>query len=79
MSSTYKPDCCVVGARRKNQILALFVRKRNCAAIMLEFYFKLGTSSWSFKDNINSKVCSINFEPPDIDLCSVCHVYPISR
>ena len=26
-----------------------------------------------------SKICSINFEPPDIDLCSVCHVYTISR
>ena len=23
------------------------------------------------------KVCSINFEPPDIDLCSACHVYPL--
>ena len=23
--------------------------------------------------------CSINFEPPDIDLCSGYHVYPISR
>ena len=26
-----------------------------------------------------AKVPSINFEPPDIDLCSACHVYPISR
>ena len=26
-----------------------------------------------------AKVCSINFEPSDIDLCSACHVYPISR
>ena len=26
-----------------------------------------------------SKVCSINFEPPDNDLCSACHVYPLSR
>ena len=26
-----------------------------------------------------SKVCSINFEPPDIDLCSACHVYMISH
>ena len=25
------------------------------------------------------KVCSINFEPPDIDQCSACHVCPISR
>ena len=25
------------------------------------------------------KVCSINFEPPDNDLCSSCHVYPLSR
>ena len=25
------------------------------------------------------KVCSINFEPPDNDLCSVCHVYALSR
>ena len=25
------------------------------------------------------KVCSINFEPPDNDLCSACHVYPLSR
>ena len=25
------------------------------------------------------KVCSINFEPPDKDLCSACHVYPLSR
>ena len=25
------------------------------------------------------KVCSINFEPTDIDLCSACHAYPISR
>ena len=25
-----------------------------------------------------SKLCSINFEPPDVDLCSECHVYPIS-
>ena len=24
-----------------------------------------------------AKVCSINFEPPYIDLCSVCHVYPL--
>ena len=24
------------------------------------------------------KVCSINFEPPDVDLCSACHVYTIS-
>ena len=24
-------------------------------------------------------VCSINFEPPDNDLCSACHVYPLSR
>ena len=28
---------------------------------------------------IITKVCSINFEPPDIDLCSACHVYPFSR
>ena len=26
-----------------------------------------------------SEVCSINFEPPDTDLCSACHVYPLSR
>ena len=25
------------------------------------------------------KICSINFEPPDIDLCPACHVYLISR
>ena len=25
------------------------------------------------------KVCSINSEPPDNDLCSACHVYPFSR
>ena len=25
------------------------------------------------------KVCPINFEPPDNDLCSACHVYPLSR
>ena len=25
------------------------------------------------------KVCSINFEPSDNDLCSVCHVYSLSR
>ena len=25
------------------------------------------------------KVCSLNFEPPDNDLCSACHVYPLSR
>ena len=25
------------------------------------------------------KVCSINFEPSDNDLCSACHVYPLSR
>ena len=30
-------------------------------------------------EEIDSKVCSINFEPPDIDLCYACHVYPISR
>ena len=30
-------------------------------------------------ENFSCKVCSINFEPPDIDLCSACHVYPISR
>ena len=29
--------------------------------------------------NCMGKVCSINFEPPDNDLCSVCHVYPLSR
>ena len=28
---------------------------------------------------IAAKVCSINFEPPDNDLCSACHVYPLSR
>ena len=28
---------------------------------------------------IFGKVCSINFEPPDIDFCSACHVYTISR
>ena len=26
-----------------------------------------------------SQVCSINFEPPDNDLCFACHVYPLSR
>ena len=35
-------------------------------------------SSFSLISNF-SKVCSINFEPPDIDLCSVGHVYPISH
>ena len=25
------------------------------------------------------KVCSINFEPPDNDLCYACHVHPLSR
>ena len=25
------------------------------------------------------KVYSINFKPPDIDLCSACHVYPLFR
>ena len=25
------------------------------------------------------KVCSINFEPPDNDLCSACHVCSLSR
>ena len=30
-----------------------------------------------FTDNL--KVCSINFEPPDNDLFSPCHVYPLSR
>ena len=28
---------------------------------------------------IARKVCSINFEPPDNDLCSACHIYPLSR
>ena len=28
---------------------------------------------------LSSKVCSITFEPPDIDLCSACHVYPLFR
>ena len=28
---------------------------------------------------LRGKVCSVNFEPPDIDLCSACHVYTISR
>ena len=23
------------------------------------------------------KVCSVNFEPPDIDLCSACYVHPL--
>ena len=29
--------------------------------------------------SVFSKVCSINFEPLDNDLCSACHVYPLSR
>ena len=29
--------------------------------------------------NILCKVCSVNFKPPDNDLCSACHVYPLSR
>ena len=28
--------------------------------------------------NTICKVYSINFEPPDNDLCSKCHVYPLS-
>ena len=24
------------------------------------------------------KVCSISFEPPESDLCSECHVYPLT-
>ena len=28
-------------------------------------------------NNNDVKVCSINFEPPDIDLGSACHVYPL--
>ena len=31
------------------------------------------------KSAVLSKVCSINFEPLDEDLCSACHVYPLSR
>ena len=27
--------------------------------------------------NLCVKVCSVNFEPPDIDLCSPFHVYPL--
>ena len=33
----------------------------------------------NFKRARSCKVCLINFEPPDIDFCSACHVYPISR
>ena len=29
--------------------------------------------------SVLGEVCSINFEPPDNDLCSTCHVYPLSR
>ena len=28
---------------------------------------------------MKDQVCSINFEPPDSNLCSAYHVYPISR
>ena len=34
-------------------------------------------SDISVTNNGGCKVCSINFEPPDIDLCSGCHVYPL--
>ena len=37
------------------------------------------TSNTQLLHNHLCKVCSINFEPPDIDLCSTCHVYMISR
>ena len=30
-------------------------------------------------DTESTSVSSINFEQPDNDLCSVCHVYPLSR
>ena len=38
-----------------------------------------GHSLQNFTPRCICKVCSINFEPPDIDLCSACHVYPLFR
>ena len=29
--------------------------------------------------NFSLKVCSITSEPPEIDFCYACHVYPLSR
>ena len=36
-----------------------------------------GLAEITFQDI--GKVCSVNFEPPDIDLCSACHVRPLLR
>ena len=52
---------------------------------MADFHalFTRETRSPNFKAMSNktmaSKVRSINSEPPDNDLCSACHVYPLSR
>ena len=34
-------------------------------------------SRWFWREAHGGEIFSINFEPPDIDLCSACHVYPI--
>ena len=30
-------------------------------------------------DNVRGKICSVNFEPPDNELCSARHIYQVSR
>ena len=41
--------------------------------------FSWGTKSQISFKKLDVKVCSINFEPPDNDFCSACHVHPLSR
>ena len=49
----------------------------NCSISHL--LFQNWTMNYSNVEHCQYKVCSINFEPPDNDLCSTCHVYPLSH
>ena len=53
--------------RQRKKRNLVFMRSRIWEILLDQFRKKIG------------KVCSINVEPPENDLCSACHVYPLSR
>ena len=66
---------CRLSLSRSDKLLGKFLQDFSWLFPKLViFYF-----SFICKKYVSHKACSINFEPPDNDLCSACHVYPLSR
>ena len=62
-----------------NNCKHVWISKKSRFCEKWKLQVNIAKSTGCLRKHTKVKVCSLNFEPPDIDLCSACHVYPLFR